>query len=510
MAGRSGTSCARDVASPPGRELPEWRLFGNAGGLDLGVLREHLRAEGRLELRAALRLVRECRELLRREPNLLALVPPLHVVGDLHGQLYDLLAMTAAAGEPPATRFLFLGDYVDRGSFGVETCLYLLGMKVAQPASVWMLRGNHECRLVSEHFNFKCECDAKYGRGLWEAFMELFDCLPLAAEATSALGRFLFVHGGISPLLSRVEQLNEIDRFREPPEAGLFTDLLWSDPVSEETAFGLVGEELINWRGITYVDNSLQGCGCVFGLTALSTFLADNGLACVVRGHEVQKEGFHLHRFFVDEAERRVPLMVTVFSAPNYCDKYRNSGAIMVFGADSFDFRVYECVPHPYWLPRFENAFDVSLKAITRTLSGWVSEQLQEIRREDRNRAEVRQRRAGQVQAQAEGQPPLVSPRTRYMRSIEYSSVEEARGKKKLFRHESLDLIPQGIITSTITKMVPAVSLDHLQGVVSKARVLFMEKALREGGAAFLHTREDDQENERPSIDELRRIFEPR
>eukprot|EP00727_Mastigamoeba_balamuthi_P005738 m51a1_g1784 hypothetical protein (624) ;mRNA; f:353494-356500 len=516
--------------TPEWRKLPLWKLYNN-GVPDIPVLREHLRGEGRLEDSAALRLLFDTREMLAREPNLLLLKPPFYVVGDIHGQFYDLLAMMEAGGEPPTSRFLFLGDYVDRGSFGVEACFYLFALKLAYPDHVFMLRGNHECRLLTGHFNFKRECICKYSEDMWLAFMEVFDCLPTAAETTNDIGRFLFVHGGISPSWSKVEDINTVNRFMEPPEFGLFSDALWSDPLEEETAFGLTAEELINWRAITFVDNPTRGCGCIFGLGALAPFLAENNLVCVVRAHEVQKEGFHLHRFFCDESVRDMPMMITLFSAPNYCDMYRNAGAVMMIESDTFDFRVFDCVPHPFWLPKFANAFDVTLPLITQKMTNWLTRAMTSVRREDQlksdkiaelpSKPEAEAAAAGGMRVQEDNAAceAVGIPRRRDPQKRRTGEVESFR--MAVAKRASLKLIPQGIITDTVSKFdspesqsrwksnVPTVSLEHLKGVLAKARAQFLEKASSEVGVAFIAAREDDEENERrPPVEELTKFFE--
>ena len=150
--------------------------------------------------------------------------------GDLHGQYFDLLQLFKVAGDPKDVSFLFLGDYCDRGQFGCEVMLLLYAYKVTRPKTFHLLRGNHECRHLTDYFNFKQEAIYKYGEDFYEAVCDSWDCLPIAALLNR---KFLCVHGGLSPEIGTLQDINLVDRFQEPPAFGLMFDLLWSDPVPD-------------------------------------------------------------------------------------------------------------------------------------------------------------------------------------------------------------------------------------------------------------------------------------
>lgn len=132
---------------------------------------------------------------------MLHLPDPVTVVGDIHGQFYDLLKILEVGGTPSNTKYLFLGDFVDRGPFSIEVLILLYAIKINFPDTVYFLRGNHECRQMTSFFNFRDECKYKYDQEIYDIIMDSFDLIPLACIINN---KFLAVHGGISPDMKTV------------------------------------------------------------------------------------------------------------------------------------------------------------------------------------------------------------------------------------------------------------------------------------------------------------------
>lgn len=130
-----------------------------------------------------------------------------------------------------------------------------------------MLRGNHECKHLTSYFTFKNEMLHKYDMEVYDACCRSFNVLPLAALMN---GQYFCVHGGISPELKSVEDVNKINRFREIPSRGLMCDLLWADPV-ENYDDARDGSEFDQSED-EFVPNSLRGCSFAFTFKASCKF----------------------------------------------------------------------------------------------------------------------------------------------------------------------------------------------------------------------------------------------
>ncbi|KAL0951220.1 hypothetical protein HGRIS_007941 [Hohenbuehelia grisea] len=246
------------------------------------------------------------REVFLSQPTLIELSPPVKIVGDVHGQYSDLIRLFEMCGFPPAANFLFLGDYVDRGKQSLETILLLLCYKIKYPENFFLLRGNHECANVTRVYGFYDECKRRCNIKTWKTFIDVFNCLPIAAIVAS---KIFCVHGGLSPSLHSMEDIKRIQRPTDVPDFGLLNDLLWSDP--SDTALDWEDNE----RGVSYC----------FGKAIINEFLVRYDMDLICRAHMVVEDGYE---FWNDRT------LVTVFSAPNYCGEFDNYGACMSVSED--------------------------------------------------------------------------------------------------------------------------------------------------------------------------------
>ncbi|GKD97550.1 serine/threonine-protein phosphatase PP2A-5 catalytic subunit isoform X2 [Tanacetum coccineum] len=103
---------------------------------------------GRQFWREVKTLCEKAKEILMEESNVQPVRSPVTICGDIHGQFHDLAELFRIGGKCPDTNYLFMGDYVDRGYYSVETVTLLVALKVRYPQRITILRGNHESRQV--------------------------------------------------------------------------------------------------------------------------------------------------------------------------------------------------------------------------------------------------------------------------------------------------------------------------------------------------------------------------
>ena len=254
----------------------------------------------------------------------------LTVVGDVHGQYYDLLHIFEINGYPSENNYyLFNGDFVDRGVFGLECLITLIGFKILYPDYFFIARGNHEDRAMNFNYGFRNEILYKYeDEVIYDCIAEFYKYLPLGHVLSNEI---LVIHGGLfSQEGVTLDELKKINRFQDVPEDGLMCELLWSDPWEEN---GVI--------------SSPRGIGVLFGPDVTEKFLKENNLSLLIRSHEVRMEGYQI------ETGGQV---ITVFSAPNYCDQAGNKGGLIKFHGGYLDvpiFIQFGASPHPdFYLPK--------------------------------------------------------------------------------------------------------------------------------------------------------------
>ncbi|KAJ9540892.1 hypothetical protein OSB04_027398 [Centaurea solstitialis] len=339
-------------------------------------------------------LVLTASKILHKETNCVRIEPDrddgvsVVVVGDVHGQLHDVLFLLKDAGLPSENRFfVFNGDYVDRGAWGLETFVLLLAWKVFLPQRVFLLRGNHESKYCTSVYGFEKEVLAKYGdkrdgKHVYRKCLGCFEGLPLASIIA---GRVYTAHGGIFrnipatpskrpkgkknrkvilnpesvPLsLGSMEELSKARRsVLDPPWEGqnlIPGDVLWSDPSMKP--------------GLS--PNKERGIGLLWGPDCTEDFLKKFNLKLIIRSHEgpdAREKRPGLGRmdegYTIDHVVESGKL-ITLFSAPDYPqfqateERYKNKGAYIVLESPNFDapaFHSFEAImPRPKVNPYYD------------------------------------------------------------------------------------------------------------------------------------------------------------
>tara|TARA_Y100000389_G_scaffold205145_1_gene264068 strand:- start:6041 stop:6964 length:924 start_codon:yes stop_codon:yes gene_type:complete len=274
-----------------------------------------------IDEQALIWLLRQARVAFMNDDMLVNICPPVTICGDIHGQFPDLKKIFSKKGYPSQKcRYLFLGDYVDRGRQSLEVIVLLFCYKILFHNDIILLRGNHETSEISKVYGFYDECKRRVSIKAWKSFIEVFNRMPIAATIGNHKDSptIFCCHGGISPSLYNIFEINNISRPTDVPDRGIVCDLLWSDPNVENDSQGWIPSD----RGVSYL----------FSKNELNKFLRINNLELVVRAHQVVEDGYE---FF---ANRK---LVTIFSAPNYCGEFDNKGGIMTVNTNykcSFDF----------------------------------------------------------------------------------------------------------------------------------------------------------------------------
>ncbi|CAM6092853.1 unnamed protein product [Calypogeia fissa] len=298
---------------------------------------EDFKNQKQVHKRYAFQLLQEILPVLKAMPTLVDITIPekghFTICGDIHGQYFDLLNIFEMNGLPSDENpYLFNGDFVDRGSFSVECILTLFAFQCLYPNGLYLTRGNHESKSMNKIYGFEGEVKTKYNEQMSELFTEVFCALPLAYVINE---KVFVVHGGLfSSDGVKLSDIRAINRFREPPDEGLMSELLWSDP----------------HPGVGRIP-SKRGVGVAFGSDVTKQFLKDNNLDMIIRSHEAKDEGYE---------ESHDGKLFTVFSAPNYCDQMGNKGAFIRLEASNLKpkFTTFVAVPHPNVRPmQYANNF---------------------------------------------------------------------------------------------------------------------------------------------------------
>jgi len=334
---------------------PVERSEDNTQSLDVDEMIRMMLTDAQLPPASSiLKLLVAAKQMFHDEPNVVMVKPPCVLVGDIHGQFFDLRdRVLASGGLVEKTRYIFLGDYVDRGEFSLLCATLLIAFKVRYPQNVFLLRGNHESKMTNNIYGFQQECRMTFpelsqgilmDHPIWASFNDAFDLLPLMAIVGN---RVLCMHGGLSPEFQTPAHVMTVDRGVEIEANQLMSDITWSDPTPSEGFYG-----------------NLRGLGHLFGPDVTNHVLRINHMTMLVRAHQCIKGGFQF-----DHGE----FLVTLFSAPNYCN-LGNKGAIMLLDVHlNMTFIVYD--PAPKEVPKGLSATIVTPDTRHAPPYFWVPEQ---------------------------------------------------------------------------------------------------------------------------------------
>ena len=273
-------------------------------------------------------LIKEVIPCLEKDHSLIRIRSPCKIFGNIHGVYTDLMRYFESFGNPSddnqmgdinVMQYIFLGDFCDRGLYSLEVILLLFALKVKYPDFIYLIRGHHEDKFINEKYGLGDECkdrlldDIKNPLSIFSNINKAFDYLPFGVLVDNNI---LMVHGGIG---SSINTLDDIDNIKRPVQVELnvtnkdqlhIIDLLWSE----------YSENIENIEINSERDKNKSGFIVKYGNERLNKFLADNKINLLITAHQFVKEGFTT--FNNDR-------LLTVFSATNYMDKYKNIGGMI-------------------------------------------------------------------------------------------------------------------------------------------------------------------------------------
>lgn len=228
-----------------------------------------------------------------------------YIVGDIHGNLGTLLKLIDLFKLNNASRVIFLGDIVDRGPYQLECLIIILILKILEPNTYYLLKGNHETLEMNQYYGFFEDFTTRFkNMGRFEEILALYSTLPYAALINKNI---LCVHGGIP------EEINILNKLK-----GLKTkDIkqIW-DSVSEQLMQITWNDPKENLNGF---NNSFRGPGIrFFGEDVFKIFMKSNNLETLIRSHEMFPEGY---KWFFNNR------LLSIFSSENYRGVYSKNPA---------------------------------------------------------------------------------------------------------------------------------------------------------------------------------------
>ncbi|GAW82424.1 protein phosphatase containing kelch-like domains [Plasmodium gonderi] len=280
-------------------------------------------------------------DIFKQEDMILKLRAPIKIYGDIHGQYYDLMRLFQlykcpveedlgeklnAIGDIDSNDYLFLGDYVDRGSNSLEVICLLFALKCKYPKQIHLIRGNHEDMAINSLYGFQEECKRRLKEDIndksscWLQINQVFEWLPIGAIVEE---KILCVHGGIGKTIHTISDISQLRRplvVSQVPQninEQKVTDLLWSDPTDNDSILGTIPNDIRDPDGTGHIVK--------YGPDRVHKFLEDNDLQLIIRAHECVMDGFE--RFAGGK-------LITLFSATNYCNSHKNAGALLFIRRD--------------------------------------------------------------------------------------------------------------------------------------------------------------------------------